>query len=232
MVAEVMKMKERNMFRESKWKKLTRQRWFYPTLYVTLVAVVLAGVLTFQFVGNDEAERDDEFNWSVEQNDLENQEAQGGDEAAEPVVAESEDLVMPVLLGDDVEVMTPFYDTEASAEEQEDALIFYNNQYYQSQGVDITSQNNESFDVIAALSGTVVSVEEDELLGQTIEIEHDEERSTFYASLSEVSVEEGADVTQGEVIGHSGSNVYSDEDVTKVHFRLLENGEPVNPQFK
>ncbi|NIK11842.1 M23 family metallopeptidase [Alkalibacillus almallahensis] len=225
-------MKERNMFRESKWKKLTRQRWFYPTLYVTLVAVVLAGVLTFQFVGNDEAERDDEFNWSVEQNDLENQEAQGGDEAAEPVVAESEDLVMPVLLGDDVEVMTPFYDTEASAEEQEDALIFYNNQYYQSQGVDITSQNNESFDVIAALSGTVVSVEEDELLGQTIEIEHDEERSTFYASLSEVSVEEGADVTQGEVIGHSGSNVYSDEDVTKVHFRLLENGEPVNPQFK
>ncbi|WP_411954067.1 peptidoglycan DD-metalloendopeptidase family protein [Alkalibacillus sp. S2W] len=225
-------MKERNMFRESKWKKLTRQRWFYPTLYVTLVAVVLAGVLTFQFVGNDEAERDDEFNWSVEQNDLENQEAQGGDEAAEPVVAESEDLVMPVLLGDDAEVMTPFYDTEASAEEQEDALIFYNNQYYQSQGVDITSQNNESFDVIAALSGTVVSVEEDELLGQTIEIEHDEERSTFYASLSEVSVEEGADVSQGDVIGHSGSNVYSDEDVTKVHFRLLENGEPVNPQFK
>lgn len=232
MVAEVMKMKERNMFRESKWKKLTRQRWFYPTLYVTLVAVVLAGVLTFQFVGNDEAERDDEFNWSVEQNDLENQEAQGDDETAEPVVAESEDIVMPVLLGDDAEIMTPFYDTEASAEEQEDALIFYNNQYYQSQGVDITSQNNESFDVISALSGTVVSVEEDELLGQTIEIEHDEERSTFYASLSEVSVEEGADVSQGDVIGQSGSNVYSDEDVTKVHFRLLENGEPVNPQFK
>ncbi|MDQ0160615.1 M23 family metallopeptidase [Alkalibacillus salilacus] len=225
-------MKERNMFRESKWKKLTRQRWFYPTLYVTLVAVVLAGVLTFQFVGNDEAERDDEFNWSVEQNDLENQEAQGDDETAEPVVAESEDIVMPVLLGDDAEIMTPFYDTEASAEEQEDALIFYNNQYYQSQGVDITSQNNESFDVISALSGTVVSVEEDELLGQTIEIEHDEERSTFYASLSEVSVEEGADVSQGDVIGQSGSNVYSDEDVTKVHFRLLENGEPVNPQFK
>ncbi|MET3684248.1 stage II sporulation protein Q [Alkalibacillus flavidus] len=224
-------MKERNMFRESKWKKLTRQRWFFPTLYVTLVAVVLAGVLSFQLLGGDEAEPNDSYDWEVEQGDLENQ-SQDNDEAAEPVVAEAEDLVMPVLLGDDADVMTPFYDTEASADEQEDALIFYNNQYYQSKGVDITSQDNEPFPVIASLSGTVTSVEDDELLGQTIEIEHDGERSTFYASLSEVAVSEGDDVTQGDEIGTSGTNVYSDEDVMKVHFRLLENGEPVNPQFE
>ncbi|GAA0468580.1 M23 family metallopeptidase [Alkalibacillus silvisoli] len=227
-----MNEKERRTFRESKWKKLSRQRWFYPTLYITLVTVVLAGVLIYQLAGTDEAEQED-YNWQVEQNDLidQQQEAAEGDEA-EPVVADQEELVLPVLLGDRTEIITNFYDVEASAEDQEDALIFYNNQYYQSQGVDITSSDGEPFEVIVSLSGTVVEVKDDDLLGQTVEVEHGEERMTVYASLSEVEVEEGDELSQGDNIGLSGENVYSESDVSKVHFQLIEDGEPVNPGFQ
>ncbi|WP_188207593.1 M23 family metallopeptidase [Alkalibacillus aidingensis] len=231
-----MNEKERKSFHESKWKKLTRQRWFYPTLYITLVAVVLAGVLVYQFTGTDDVVNDD-YSWNVEQNDLiEHQEdaeaAAAAGEEAEAVTADQEDLVLPVLLGDRTEIMTNYYDVDASAEEQEDALIFYNNQYYQSKGVDITSTDGEPFDVIASLSGTVVSVEDDELLGLTVELEHEGNRSTVYASLSEAEVQEGDELSQGDKIGVSGENVYSGADVSKVHFQLHEDGEPVNPGFE
>lgn len=62
---------------------------------------------------------------------------------------------------------------DAAEEDQLDALIFYNNQYYQSKGVDITSSDGESFEVIASLTGKVTSVKEDDLLGKVVEMEHD-----------------------------------------------------------
>ncbi len=237
MVAEVMKMneKERKLFQESKWKRLTRQRWFYPTLYITLVAVMLTGVMIYQFQGAEEVERDSsrDTSFDVEQNDLvEHQQAGGNeDEDAEPVMSEQESLVIPTTLGSDTEVLTNFYDVEASAEDQENALIFYNNQYYQSQGVDFTSASGEEFDVIAALSGTVLDVREDQLLGTLVELEHEEEKMTVYASLSDVTVEPGEEVSQGDVIGRSGENVYTETGVSKVHFQLIEDGQPVNPGF-
>ncbi|WP_124220859.1 M23 family metallopeptidase [Aquisalibacillus elongatus] len=222
-----MNEKERKLMRESKWKSLTRQRWFYPALYITLVAVILAGVMIYQFQASD-----------VTDNDAQNEENpsqvadQNGDDDSVPVVADQEDLVMPTLLGDQAEIITNFYDAEATDEEQENALIFYNNNYYQSKGVDITSKDGEPFEVIASLSGTVSKVYEDDLEGQVIEIEHDDTRTTYYGSLSETNVSEGDDVTQGDVIGVSGTNVYGDEEMTKVHFRLLEDGEPVDPEFQ
>lgn len=191
--------KERKFLRQSKWKRFTRQRWFYPTLYIGLVAVVLAGVMIYQFNAADDTaeENANDYSWNVEQNEL---------------IESSEE--------------------DAAEEDQLDALIFYNNQYYQSKGVDITSSDGESFEVIASLTGKVTSVKEDDLLGKVVEMEHDGERATMYASLSEVYVSEGDELTQGDPLGLSGENVYSDEEVSKVHFRLMEEGQPVNPGFK
>ncbi|WP_176752933.1 M23 family metallopeptidase [Tenuibacillus multivorans] len=213
--------------RQSKWKRLTRQRWFYPALYITLVAVVLAGVMVYQFNTATDVTDDSQS----EENPAEVVDNTGETGDAVPVMSDQEDLVMPVLLGDQAEIITNFYDAEASSEDQESAIYFYNNQYYQSKGVDITSKDGKEFEVVAAYSGTVSSVYNDDLLGQVVEMEHEGETSTFYASLSDVSVEEGDELTQGDVIGVSGTNVYGDSEVTKVHFRLLENGTPVKPEF-
>ncbi|TFB19261.1 M23 family metallopeptidase [Filobacillus milosensis] len=226
----MMKMneKERKLMQQSKWKRLTRQRWFYPTLYITLVAVILAGVMVYQFNASNDVTDNDAVNEENPADLVDNT----NDDDSVPVMADQEDLVMPTLLGDQAEIITNYYDAEATEEEQESALIFYNNSYYQSKGVDISSKDGKAFEVVAALSGTVTAVFDDELLGKVVEIEHDETRSTFYASLSEVNVAEGDELDQGDVIGVSGTNVYGDEETTKVHFRLLENGEPVNPNFQ
>ncbi|WP_162297887.1 M23 family metallopeptidase [Halalkalibacillus sediminis] len=223
---------ERKYIHQSKWKRLTRQRWFYPTLYITLVAVVLTGILLYQFQTPETTSNDtDGMSWDEEQDDLMGMGDSDEGEDAEPVVAQQEDLVMPVLLGENAEIMTKFYDVNASEEDQQQALIFYNNQYYQSKGVDITSKDGETFEVIAALSGTVTMVDDDELRGQVIEIEHEGERTTVYSSLSEVNVSEGDEVSQGDVIGTSGENVYGEPDVTKVHFEMIEDGTYVDPGF-
>lgn len=228
-----MNEKERNAFRQSKWKRLTRQRWFYPTMYITLVAVILAAVMVYQFNSTDNTAEENQTNedWLNSHGEVVPN-INDNDDDAVPVVADQEDLVMPVLLGENAEIITKFYDPNASAEDQEDALVFYNNQYSQSKGIDITSQDGDQFEVIAALSGTVTKVEDDELLGQTIEIEHEGDRVTFYASLSETYISEGDEVNQGDTIGLSGSNEYGDPDMTKVHFRLIEEGTPVNPEFE
>ncbi|WP_194840891.1 M23 family metallopeptidase [Filobacillus milosensis] len=223
-----MNEKERKLMQQSKWKRLTRQRWFYPTLYITLVAVILAGVMVYQFNASNDVTDNDAVNEENPADLVDNT----NDDDSVPVMADQEDLVMPTLLGDQAEIITNYYDAEATEEEQESALIFYNNSYYQSKGVDISSKDGKAFEVVAALSGTVTAVFDDELLGKVVEIEHDETRSTFYASLSEVNVAEGDELDQGDVIGVSGTNVYGDEETTKVHFRLLENGEPVNPNFQ
>src|SRR5690606_9189519 len=153
-----MSEKERKAFRQSKWKRLTRQRWFYPTMYITLVAVILAAVMIYQFNSTPDNTVEDPNSEIVGNEHGQNNK----DDDAVPVVADQEDLVIPVLLGSDAEIITNFYDPEASTEEQENALVFYNNQYSQSKGVDITSKDGEPFEVIAALSGTVTKVEEDD----------------------------------------------------------------------
>ena len=43
----------------------------------------------------------------------------------------------------------------ANAEDQEAAIVVYQNQYHPNTGIDIAVKDSEAFDVMAALSGTV-----------------------------------------------------------------------------
>src|SRR5699024_11977165 len=60
----------------------------------------------------------------------------------------------PVSDQEQAEIVTKFYDYNAEQEDQESALVLYNNRYYQSTGVGIASPEGETFEVISALSGT------------------------------------------------------------------------------
>ena len=57
----------------------------------------------------------------------------------------------------------------------------------------------ESFDVVAILDGTVTNVAEDKLLGNVIEIKHDNDMISSYQSLSAVNVKKG-DVVKAVVV--------------------------------
>lgn len=200
-------------------QKLLRKRWVLPAVYLAVVAIVLSAFLLIQ--GNDEAQPN-EANEAEEGLVVENGEAV-------PVTSADETIKMPVANEDEVEVIGYFYDVNASEEEQQSALVYYDNTYYQSKGIDIASIDKETFDVTAALSGTVTEVKEDELLGYVVQITHDKDVVTHYQSLANVAVSEGAQIKQGDVIGQAGRNMYNKEAGIHVHFEIRHKDTAVNP---
>src|SRR5699024_6558982 len=54
--------------------------------------------------------------------------------------------------------------------------------------------------------------------------------SSYYASLGEVDVEEGKKINQGDKLGSSGKNLFSEESGNHVHFELRKADAQVNPE--
>lgn len=212
-------MKEENRKTEfaAKMQRLFRKRWFFPALYLGLAAIIMTTVIWLQ-TGNNVALPEEE----------EERTAHDYNEEAVPTVSEQEVLIEPVL-SDQIEIKTPFYDVNASAENQEAALVFYNNKYYQNKGIDYALADGETFDVVAALSGKVVKAEKDALLGHVVEIEHNDGVTTIYQSLEDVRVEAGDTVEQKDVLGKAGRNSFNQEIGIHAHFEIRKDGEAINP---
>lgn len=120
-----------------------------------------------------------------------------------------------------------YYDYKADAETQEKSIVYHDNTYLQNSGTDFVSEN--VFDVVAVLDGNVTDVKEDETLGKVVEIKHENGYISIYQSLSEVSVKKGDIVTQGQVIGKSGTNELDKDMGNHLHFELYVNGQVVDP---
>ena len=78
----------------------------------------------------------------------------------------------------------------------------------------------ETFEVVAVLNGTVVNVKQDEILGNVVEIKHENNYITTYQSLSEVSVKKDDIITQGQIIGKSGTNKLDKDMGNHLHFEV------------
>lgn len=219
-------MKEENKGASNKWSRIFRKKWFFPAVYLTVAALLLSVVVWYQNLDNQMPDAMDE----QEEQESEDYAPTLDDEDAEPVVDQQENIEMPVVDQDQAEIVTKFYDYNAEQEDQENALVLYNNRFYQSTGLDIASADAETFDVVASLSGTVTEVKEDPLLGNVVSMSHDNDVMTYYASLGEVEVQAGADVEQGDLIGTAGNNLFGQDNGTHVHFELRKDGNEVNPE--
>ncbi|WP_235001520.1 M23 family metallopeptidase [Halobacillus sp. Marseille-P3879] len=208
-----------------KFKRLMRKKWLYPALYLAVAALVLVGVFWYQQSSNDVADQLNEGN-QVEDDVFVNED---GEEAV-PVTGQDENLVMPVASDLEAAIVTKYFDYDASDDEQESALVLYNNKYYQSKGIDVATSEGEAFDVTAALSGTVTEVKEDPLYGNVVELTHDNEVTTVYSSLAEVAIQSGDEVKQGDVLGQAGQNSFGQANGVHVHFEVRKDDEPVNPE--
>lgn len=96
-------------------------------------------------------------------------------------------------------------------------------------GVDIEAVSGST--VLAACNGTVLSVEEDALMGTTVVLEHDGGYQTTYANLqSAPPVEAGDIVSAGQIIGAVGSSAAAEAaQGPHLHFGVTKDGEAVNP---
>ena len=96
-------------------------------------------------------------------------------------------------------------------------------------GVDYAAE--EGTKVCAAAAGTVYTVYDDETMGMTVVIRHEEGYTTSYSSLAEeVSVKTGDTVTMGQQIGCVGNSALLESAIgSHVHFSVTLNDEPMDP---
>ncbi|WP_317890695.1 M23 family metallopeptidase [Paenibacillus arenilitoris] len=152
----------------------------------------------------------------------------GGEEA--PVVSTGDEAIQwPVVDYNALQIERPFFDENASAEEQEAALVQVGNTFTPNTGIDFVSPNGDTFDVLAALSGKVTHVETHPTNGNVVEITHEDGLVTVYQSLAEVQVAEGDDVTQGTKIAIAGRNDVGRDLGIHLHYETIKDGKAINP---
>ena len=97
-------------------------------------------------------------------------------------------------------------------------------------GVDIAAEAGTK--VVAAADGQVYTVYEDDQMGHTVVIRHDNGYVTKYSSLSgDIKVTPGETVTMGQTIGTVGSTALMETALgDHVHFSVTCNDEPVDPE--
>ena len=145
-----------------------------------------------------------------------------------PTISETKKMINPYT-DQNVTVGKSYYDYKAEAATQEKSITYYDGSYIQNSGIDFVSK--DSFDVVAVLDGTVTSVKQDDVLGTVVEIKHDNNYVTTYQSLNDVDVKKDDTVTQGQVIGKSGTNKIDKDMGNHLHFELYVNGQVVDPNL-
>ncbi|WP_124728470.1 M23 family metallopeptidase [Staphylospora marina] len=200
--------------RRMKWKKLLSTKWFLPAVYVATAGVVL---LIAWWMQNDETR---EVSKPVPPSDtvLPVEEPAG------------DDMILPVAEKSGAVPKMGFYDEADSAKNKEASLVKYANTYWPHSGMDFARKDGKSFDVLAALDGKVVRVEEHPVVGHQVEIEHENGLITVYQSLDDVKVSKGQKVKKGEVIARAGKNNFEKDAGIHLHFEVRgKNQQAMNP---
>lgn len=197
-------------------KKLRLKPFVIPTVYTIFVALLVVSVfLTSKTLSKKDPS--DEMHY-VSESIL---------DQYVPVMSE-ETVIKRPYNNEKVTVAKGFYDYQAGEDRQKDAIIYHENTYMQNSGVDYKEEN--TFDVIAILDGEVLEVKEEELLGKTVSIRHENDMISIYQSLSDATVQKGDKVTQGQVIGKSGTSELNKEIGNHLHFELFVKGQVVDPE--
>jgi stage II sporulation protein Q len=229
-------MKDKQSFRDY-LKQLTRKKGFYPALYVFVMMTLVTGVI-WQYNMNSLDDALPEVNGVLtdvtdqqDKHPLQGESRIDGDEQ-DTVSVGNRDLIQvetlrfPVSDAFEVDQVTHFYDYTLSERDQLASLIEYNDQYYQSTGIDLVATNNTS---IPVLSGHVSAVKDDPLLGGDVELTHDNDMKTYYAGLTAVTVKEEDTVKQGDTLGKTGTSDFRKVLGNHVHFELRVNNVAINP---
>ena len=190
-------------------KKL--KSYVLPSLYacffvgVLFVTIGIANVLTKKAPTNNTNEEINYVSESIVDDD-------------EPVVKEENKILKPYT-NDQVKIGKYYYDYKADETKQQNSITYHDNTYMQNSGIDYILE--ETFEVNSILDGTVTNVTTDELLGNCVEIKHDNNYTSIYQSLSEVSVKKGDKVAAGQVIGKSGQNTLDKDMGNHLHLSLI-----------
>ncbi|MFD0696798.1 peptidoglycan DD-metalloendopeptidase family protein [Paenibacillus sp. GCM10027628] len=214
----------------SAWKRLLAKKWVFPATYVAAAAIILTLMWVYQDAGKKTVSQED-LGIKVSSNDKATDGTKAPDNSV-AVSAQTETMGWPLKDKAQVTVSIPFYDTNASNEVKQAAMIQYgDNQMTPHTGIDWKAKDGSAFDVLAAMSGKVTAVDQNPVVGNLVEITHNNGLVTIYQSLADVKVTKGADVKKGDVIAKAGRNEFEKEDGVHLHFEVRQgiDGAAVNP---
>ena len=143
-----------------------------------------------------------------------------------PVVSIPDIIKAPV--SDNITISRYFYDSDSDISKKEKSIVFYENTYMPNTGIDYT--NTDIFDVMSIYDGTVIDVSEDELLGKTVKIRHNNELISVYQGIDNIEVKEGDIVFTGSKIATSGISKINKDLGNHLHFEIYKSGIYINPE--
>ena len=196
-------------------KRLKIRPFVLPTIYsLSILVLVISIYYTAKTLKANEA---DNYNTYVSEEVI---------NTDEPTINTKVVMVTPYTDAN-VKVGKGFYDYKGESKDQENSIVKYNNTYMQNNGIDYILDTE--FEVVSVLDGKVVEVNNDETVGNTVVIEHENDIITTYESLSDVKVKKGDVVRQGQQIGTSGTNKMEKELGNHIYFQVTKNNKTLNP---
>ena len=190
-----------------------------PTIYVVVIALMLISTVMILNGINNFINEEKNYNYTL--NNV-------FEEEIEPVVGiESTEIIRPYI-SEEVKIGKYFYDFESDLAKQENSIVYFENTYMQNSGVDYIS--DESFDVVSILEGEVLSIEQNEIFGTILTIKHNDSLMSVYSNISDVAVEVGYKVGQGEIIATSSNSMINSDFENTLHFEVYYKGEVLDPE--
>ena len=201
-------------------KKRKLKKFVLPTFYVMIIVALFASIAMLGTSLQNIVDYSDE-DLSV---------STVNDEAT-PVISteeEEEGSFIKLYTSEKVKLAKSYYDMKDEEQKQQNSLIFYGNTYLQNTGVLYSS--DEVFDVLSVYDGEVSRIDSDEILGNVVEITHNNNLKTIYYSLSEINVKEQDKVSKGDIIAKSGDNGLESVSDNSLLFEVYYNGKAINPE--
>ena len=196
-------------------KKMKLRKYVLPTIYVLIILVTF---LSVSLINNHLLKNVTNYNYSKSiMKDV-----------TENVLSEIlPDKFERPYLSENVKLLSGFYSKDYDDESQKNSLIVYQNTYMPSSGTFYASQ--DEFDVVSVYDGKVKSIKKDEMLGDTVEVQHSDNLTTIYYSLKDVTVRENDDIKKGTIIGKATSNnLVTDKNVLFIEVYLR--GKQIDPE--
>lgn len=196
-------------------KKMKLKKYVLPTIYILIILVTFFSV---SLINNHLLKNVTNYNYSKSiMKDV-----------TENVLSEIlPDKFERPYLCENVKILSGFYSKDYDDESQKNSLIVYQNTYMPSSGTFYSSQ--DEFDVVSVYDGKVKSIKKDEMLGDTVEVQHSDNLTTIYYSLKDVTVRENDDIKKGTIIGKATSNnLVTDKNVLFIEVYLK--GKQIDPE--
>ena len=196
-------------------KKMKLRKYVLPIIYVLIILVTF---LSVSLINNHLLKNVTNYNYSKSiMKDV-----------TENVLSEIlPDKFERPYLSENVKLLSGFYSKDYDDESQKNSLIVYQNTYMPSSGTFYASQ--DEFDVVSVYDGKVKSIKKDEMLGDTVEVQHSDNLTTIYYSLKDVTVRENDDIKKGTIIGKATSNnLVTDKNVLFIEVYLK--GKQIDPE--